>query len=224
MSKILISGCGISWSGQERPTWTNVLRICGVDVDDRAGPAISNQTILNRMIEAVLDNDYDQAVCQLTGVGKLDVEVTTDARREVMSADSIRNFTQGGVWPSSASTEHESKRLYYEYLHSPTAEQQDTIFKWCLLDRLCADKGITLHTIMGYRIGWLTDRHTMIRTDHGYSVWEDYTNGEHYQHHDHSQGDRNTVPNKYFQIHLARKINHEMLKLPIDRKLERFHD
>lgn len=224
MSKILISGCGISWSGQHRPTWVNVLKICGADIDDHGGPAISNQTILNRMIEAVLDNDYDQAVCQLTGTGKLDVEINSDARREVMRSDSIRNFTHRGVWPSSSSEEHESKRMYYKYLHSPTAEQKDIIFKWSLLDRLCADKGTILHTVMGYKLDWLTGRHTLIRTDHDYSIYADYTQGEHYQHHDHSVGEKNTVPNKHFQIHLAKKINNEMLKLPIQDRLEKFRD
>ena len=54
MSKILISGCGLTWSKQERPTWVNVLKLCGVDIDDQAGPAISNQLILNNMIESVI--------------------------------------------------------------------------------------------------------------------------------------------------------------------------
>ena len=53
MSKILISGCGISWSMQERPTWVKVLRLCNVDIDDQAGPAISNQMILNNMISLI---------------------------------------------------------------------------------------------------------------------------------------------------------------------------
>ena len=49
-------------------------------------------------------------------------------------------------------------------------------------------------------------------------------NGKHYKQHDHSVGKKNTVPNKYFQIYLAKKINNEMLKLPISEKLERFHE
>ena len=49
MSKILTSGCGLSWSKQDRPTWVNVLKLCGVEIDDQAGPAISNQLILNNI-------------------------------------------------------------------------------------------------------------------------------------------------------------------------------
>ena len=83
MSKILISGCGLTWSQQERPTWVKVLKICDVDIDDQAGPAISNQLILNNMIESVMNNDYAQAVCQLTSTMKLEVELTNDKRKEV---------------------------------------------------------------------------------------------------------------------------------------------
>ena len=74
MSKILTSGCGLSWSKQDRPTWVNVLKLCGVEIDDQAGPAISNQLILNNMIECVMKNYYSQAICQLTGIKKLDIE------------------------------------------------------------------------------------------------------------------------------------------------------
>ena len=224
MSKILISGCGISWSMQERPTWVKVLRLCNVDIDDQAGPAISNQMILNNMIESVMDNNYDQAVCQLTRTGKLDIELTNDQRKAVMENDTIRNFSYKDHWPSSLSVEHESKKLYYEYLHSPRLEHSDIIYKWLLLQRLCEDKGIKLHTLFGYPIHWQNKRYTMIKADHSYDVITDYKNGEHYKYHDHSVGEKNTVPNKYFQIYLAKKINNEMLKLPIYEKLERFHD
>jgi len=224
MSKILISGCGISWSKQERPSWVKVLKLCGVDVDDRAGPAISNQMILSNMIESVMDNKYDQAVCQLTRTGKLDIELINEQRKAVMRTDSIRNFSYNEHWPSSLSDEHESKKLYYEYIHSPWLEHSDIIYKWLLLQRLCADKDIKLHTVLGYPVKWPNKRYTMIKTDHSYDVYTDYKNGDYYQYHDHSVGQKNTVPNKYFQIYLAKKINKEMLKLPINDKLERFHD
>ena len=74
MSKILTSGCGLSWSKQDRPTWVNVLKLCGVEIDDQAGPAISNQLILNNMIECVMKNYYSQAIRLLTGTKKLDIE------------------------------------------------------------------------------------------------------------------------------------------------------
>ena len=99
MSKILISGCGISWSAQERPTWVNVLKICGVNIDDQAGPAISNHSILNSMIDSVLHGNYSQAVCQLTATGKLDVELTEHRKKELVEKDKIRNFTHKELWP-----------------------------------------------------------------------------------------------------------------------------
>ena len=224
MSKILISGCGLSWSQQERPTWVKVLRICGVDIDDQAGPAISNQLILNNMIESVMDNDYSQAVCQLTSRMKLDVELTNDKRKEVAGQDSIRNFTYKNYWPSSHSEDHESKRLYYEYLHSPSMEESDIIYKWMLLKKLCNQKDIKLHTVLGYGISWKNKNYKVIDTDHEYCIWNDYTTGEYWKSHDHSQGEKNTVPNKHFHLHLARKFNREFLKLDIEDKLQKFHD
>jgi hypothetical protein len=223
MSKILISGCGLTWSAQERPAWVNVLKLCGVIIDDQAGPAISNQLILNNMIESVLHNEYSQAICQLTSTRKLDVEVTDKRKTELVGNDTIRNFTYKGYWPSSASKEHESKKLYYEYLHSPTLEQSDLVYKWMLLNKLCQEKNIKLHTVLGYRIDWVNKewRDTII-TDHDYTIWDDYTLGEYWKYHDHSLGDKNTVPNKYFMIHLAKKMNHTFLKLDIEQKLEKF--
>ena len=224
MSKILISGCGLSWSQQERPTWVKVLRICGVDIDDQAGPAISNQLILNNMIESVMDNDYRQAVCQLTSRMKLDVELTNDKRKEVAGQDSIRNFTYKNYWPSSHSAEHESKKLYYEYLHSPSMEESDIIYKWMLLKKLCDEKNIKLHTVLGYGISWKNGNSKVIDTDHDYCIWNDYTTGEYWKLHDHSQGEKNTVPNKHFHVYLARKFNNDFLKLDIEDKLQKFHD
>jgi hypothetical protein len=46
--KILISGCGFSFSKQERKTWVNVLKSVGVNIVDVGGPAVSNQWILNK--------------------------------------------------------------------------------------------------------------------------------------------------------------------------------
>ena len=225
VSKILISGCGISWSAQERPTWVNVLKICGVNIDDQAGPAISNHSILNSMIDSVLHGNYSQAVCQLTATGKLDVELTEHRKKELVEKDKIRNFTHKELWPSSVSTEHSSKKLYYEYLYSPNMEQKDIVHKWMLLYKLCQEKNIKLHTLFGYKINWTQDKlRDSIKADHGYAIWDDYISGEYYKFHDHSSGERNTVPNKHFMIYLARKINSNFLKLDIDEKLQRFHE
>ena len=224
MSKILISGCGLTWSKQERPTWVNVLKLCGVDIDDQAGPAISNQLILNNMIESVMNNNYSQAICQLTSTKKLDIELTNEQRKKVAEQDTIRNFTYKNYWPSSISAEHDSKKLYYEYLHSPSIEESDIIYKWLLLKKLCDEKNIKLHTVFGYTIEWTNQKYKLIDTNHDYDIWNDYTQGEYWKLHDHSLGDKNTVPNKYFMIYLARKFNNDFLDLPIEEKLEKFHD
>ncbi len=223
MSKILISGCGMSWSSQERPTWVNVLKLCGVDIEDRAGPAISNQLILNKMLESVMDNNYSQAICQLTSIKKLDVELINDERKALVENDTIRNFTCDGYWPSSVSEEHESKKLYYKYLYSPAIEQSDIVYKWMLLKKLCDEKNIKLHTVLGYKINWTHKNWAdKIDTNHNWQIWEDYTQGEYWKLHDHSLGEKNTVPNKHFMIYLARKFNKEFLKLPIEDNLEKF--
>jgi len=221
VSKILISGCGLSWSEQERPSWVKVLKICGLDIDDRAGPAISNQLILNRMIEAVMDNNYSHAICQLTSTGKLDVEMTNEERRQMAKGDTVRNFLQENYWPSSVSREHESKRLYYEYLHSPAIEQSDIIYKWMLLKKLCDEKGVILHTVLGYKIDWVkSSRYRLIETDHDWNIWNHYLQGKYYNARDLSP--KNTVPNKYYMIALAKHINNNFLKQDIGKKLGRF--
>jgi len=224
MSKILISGCGISYSKQERPTWVNVLKICGADIDDRAGPAISNQLILDSMIDAVVNNKYHQAVCQLTSMGKLDVEINNSQRKEeLVDKDTIRNFMHNGYWPSSSSSEHPSKKLYYQYLYSPTLEENNLIYKWMLLEKICNEKDIKLHTILGYGIKWTNTLYKQIKTNFNFKIYNMYKNGELYKHHDHSLGEGNTVPNKHFAIWLANYINDNFLKLKIKEKLKKFY-
>ena len=77
MSSILTSGCGITFAQQGRPSWTKVLKVCGVEVIDAGGPAVSNEYILNKTIETLnnLETPVDHVVCQLTGLGKLDIDV-----------------------------------------------------------------------------------------------------------------------------------------------------
>ena len=176
------------------------------------------------MIESVMNNNYSQAVCQLTSTKKLDIELTNEQRKKVAEQDTIRNFTYKNYWPSSISAEHDSKKLYYEYLHSPSIEESDIIYKWLLLKKLCDEKNIKLHTVLGYSIGWGDQKYKLIDTNHDYDIWNDYTQGEYWKLHDDSLGEKNTVPNKYFMIYLARKFNNDFLDLPIEEKLEKFHD
>lgn len=223
MSKILISGCGISWSKQERPSWVKVLKLCGADINDISGPAISNTLILNRSLSEVIKNEYDQCVCQLTMLGKLDVEITGEDREKLWRDDPIRNFTQDDFWPSSLSDHHQAKKTYYKYLYSPTIEQDDLIYKVLLLQKICKEKNIRLHTILGYNINIEIQKRSLLDIDFTYNIYDDYRQGAYWQYHDHNNT-KNTVPNKYFQIYLAKKINKEFLKLPIEDKLKKFHD
>ena len=106
--KFLVSGCGFSWSGQERKTWVNILRAVGVDLVDVGGPAVSNQWIINRAFQQLLANQFDHVIIQLTSLGKLDVEINAE-RQHLVNNDSLRNFVVDGIWPSSHSQEHPAK-------------------------------------------------------------------------------------------------------------------
>ena len=109
-------------------------------------------------------------------------------------------------------------------MHSPSIEESDIIYKWLLLKKLCDEKNIKLHTVFGYTIEWTNQKYKLIDTNHDYDIWNDYTQGEYWKLHDDSLGEKNTVPNKYFMIYLARKFNNDFLDLPIKEKIEKFHD
>ena len=207
MSKILISGCGISFQG-ERPTWVKMLKLLGVDLVDVSGPAISNYLILNQLLEEVQQNTYTHVICQLTSAGKLDIELNSD-NRSLMEQDTIRNFEYKGYWPSSTSTDHGVKELYYKYLYSPSLEKQDVKFKLQLLENLCAQKNIKLYIIQGYDIG-ISE----------YNIYGEYVKDAAYKHHDKS--DHNAVPCRQFQVKIAKKINSEFLKM--DLQLDKFDE
>ena len=70
----------------------------------------------------------------------------------------------------------------------------------------------------------LVHNYKLIDTNHNYCIWNDYTQGEYWALHDHSLGMKNTVPNKFFHVYLARKFNNDFLELDIEEKLEKFHD
>jgi len=205
MSKILISGCGITFPG-ERPTWLKILRLCKLDIVDRSGPAISNYLILNQLIEEVQQRAYTHVICQLTLMGKLDVELHED-NRFLMETDSVRNFEYRGYWPSSASTDHEYKKIWQKYLYSPTLERQDIALKLEHLALLCSSKNVALHVIQGYDTGF-----------DDYNIYDDYLSSSTYKYHDFN--DSNTVPCRQFQLEIATKINREFLHL--DLPLEKF--
>lgn len=219
MSKILISGCGISFSG-ERPTWVKVLKISGLDITDLSGPAISNTLIVNQLLEEAYKNRYDHVICQLTALGKLDVELNTH-NRWLYEQDSLRNFSYKGYWPSSTSDEHFIKKNYYQYLYSPTLEIQDLIFKLLHLQDKCKESKTRLHIIQGYNIEWNNKLVEKINFDRNFNIYQMYKKSKHYLNHDYSNF--NTVPNKNFQIELARHICEKYLKISVD-KLNKFYE
>ena len=202
--KFLISGCGLSFSGQERKTWTNIFKAAGLKITDVGGPAVSNQWILNKVILEVYNNSYDSIIIQLTGLGKLDVELNEERRKELVEPDSIRNFTYKNIWPSSSSNEHLSKKLYLDWLVSPTLEAEDIVCKLLLLKSLCETKNINLYVFHGYDIPWTGEQRQLIKhilsNDSG--LYNDYPESVHYQFHDHT----NTVPCLSYQFVLAKHI------------------
>ena len=207
MSKILISGCGITFPG-ERPTWLKILKMCKLDIVDLSGPAISNYLILNQLIEEVQKNVYTHVICQLTSMGKLDVEINED-NRFLMETDSVRNFEYKGYWPSSASTDHEYKKIWKKYFYSPKLELQDIKLKIQHLEMICKNKNISLYVIQGYDIG-LGE----------YNIYDHYKS--HFTYKYDVSNHSNNVPCRQFQLELAKKINKDFLKLELP--LEKFND
>ena len=203
--KFLISGCGLSFGGQERKTWVNIFRAAGVKLTDVGGPAVSNQWILNKAILALYDCQYDAVIIQLSGIGKLDVEINGERYNELVVNDPIRNFTYQNIWPSSASDEHISKQLYYKWLVSPTLETEDLLCKLLLLKNLCNQQNIDLYIFQGYCIPWSGKQKELldgIIYNLNNDLYSAYPNSEHYQFHDHT----NTVPCLSYQFVLAKTI------------------
>lgn len=200
--KILISGCGLSWSGQERKVWTNILKVAGADIIDVGGPAVSNQWIIDRAFVELLANDtITDVVIQLTSLGKLDVEVDLTRELTLVKSDSLRNFTHKGVWPSSYSQEHASKKLWHEYLYSPGLEQQELFCKVVLLDHWCVSHDKKLTILQGYTIPWTDEQLDHVRDkiqNLEEPIWNKYELSTHYKI---EQG--NTVPGLEFQFDLA---------------------
>ena len=203
--KILISGCGLSWSGQERKVWTNILRIAGANIVDVGGPAVSNQWILDHaFIELLNDPTITDAVIQLTSLGKLDVEVDAVRELSLVNPDTIRNFIHQGIWPSSASQEHPSKKLWYEYLYSPGLEQQELFCKIMLINNWCASHNIKLTIVQGYDIPWSESQLIHLK-DKIYNldrnIWEKYKQSKYYK-----DEFTNTVPELRFQFDLIEDL------------------
>ena len=214
MSNILISGCGITFQGKD-PTWAKVFRLAGAKMKDVSGPAISNDLIVNNLIEELYKNDYSHVICQLTSWGKLDVELN-EHNQKLSETDTIRNFTHNGYWPSSTSVDHESKQMYYKYLYSPIIEEQNIIFKLLLLQKLCQDSDTQLMIIQGYNLKWTNSLYTKLKLFKDFIIYDDYVSSKHYNGHEYG-----LVPSKQYMILLANKINDS---LKIDLPLDKFND
>lgn len=203
--KFLISGCGLSWSGQERKTWVNILKATGLKITDVGGPAVSNQWIINKTILELLENPYDNIIIQLTSLGKLDVEINEERIKELVVNDTLRNFTYKNIWPSSASDDHESKKQYYKWLMSPSLDTEDIVVKLSLLHEICAIRKINLYVFQGYDIPWSEQQSHILKNIiiNEPSLYNAYPNSIHYQFHDHI----NTVPCLSYQFVLAKLIS-----------------
>jgi len=205
--KILVSGCGFSWSNQQHKTWVNVLKSVGVPMIDVGGPAVSNQWIFNKTVLALQNHsDIETVILQTTMIGKLDVEINAARVAELVTTDSVRNFVYNGVWPSSLSDEHCSKRLYNQWLSSPGLETEDLYCKIHMLSSMCREIGAQLIVLQAYEIPWLQSQllhmpPNVINVD--YPLYQEYKSSW-YQYHNYTNG--NSVPAIQFQAMLAERI------------------
>lgn len=204
----MTSGCGVSWSGQTKKTWVNILKVTGANILDVGGPAVSNQWILDRAIDRLICTaTITHAVIQLTNLGKLDVEIDQERWAELVKPDSLRNFTIQGVWPSSGSEEHLSKLLWKKWLYSPGLELLGICGKLILLDHWCRSNHVELVVFQGYQLPWTDQQCSQLCNIIDFNsnpVMQTYHESELYQWHDHAN--KNTVPCLQFQFELAKKV------------------
>lgn len=223
MSNILISGCGITWSKQEKPSWVKVLQLCKLPITDISGPAVSNEYILNCLINHLLEHDdVSSVICQLTSTGKLDVEVNDQRYEELVKNDPLRNFTFKGLWPSSHSKLHPAKESYYKWLYSERIDIENTLIKIFALHNLCKQRNIPVLFLQGYSISW-PDNQILesVNMDKDFVIETYYHNSEYYKQHDHQN--KNTVPCAEFQKHFAFKINDDWLQYDLDEYKRKFN-
>jgi hypothetical protein len=235
--KILVSGCGITYTKQHYKTWANILKLVGCEVVDVGGPAVSNQWIINKtFLELQKHTGISTVFVQLTALGKLDVEVDVDRINYLVKTDPLRNFVidrnlqvlshdqieDWGIWPSSASDCHESKKHWQKWLFSPSLEKEDVYCKLLLLEHFCKEQNIKLYVYHGYGIDWDSEQRTglqhLIRNIDN-DFYSAYLKSPHYQTHDHHE--QNSVPCLGYQLELAHTIGKE-LPLDLQQKLLKF--
>lgn len=217
--KILISGCGFSYSGQERKTWVNVLRSVGAKITDVGGPAVSNQWIINKTVAKLLqDPTVDTVIVQLSSIGKLDVELNNERLKQLVEPDTLRNFTFQGIWPSSLSDEHVSKRLYNQLLYSPGLETEDVFYKLILLNHWCVSHNIKLIVLQAYYMPWTDQQlaqlqHIVFNLQQ--PLYSQYERSNSFQYHDCTN--QNMVPCIQYHCELAKTIAELVLPELIER-------
>lgn len=236
-TRILISGCGITFSNQKLKTWPNILQLAGCTVIDVGGPAVSNQWIINKTFLGLQQHsDIKTAIVQLTGLKKLDVEVDSERISVLVKPDPLRNFVidnnlqvksgdqieNAGIWPSSGSTHHESKKHWDKWLFSPELEKEDLYCKLMLLNSYCQQHHIELHVYQGYDITWSEQQFLNLQKiikNITSSWYSEYLISSYYQQHD--EQNLNSVPCIGYQIELAEIVGKE-LSCNVEKKLKKF--
>jgi len=239
-TKILVSGCGITFSNQELNTWPNILQLAGCTVVDVSGPAVSNQWIVNKTFLGLQQHpEIKTAIVQLTGLGKLDVDVDSERINVLVKPDPLRNFIidknlqvksvdqieDTGVWPSSGSDYHESKKHWYKWLFSPALEKEDLHCKLILLNSYCQQHQIKLHVYQGYDIKWtdqqIFDLKNIIKNINS-SFHSEYLISTHFQ----KQSDQNSILCIGYQLELAEIISKDLPRGTEDKikKLKSAHE
>jgi hypothetical protein len=213
-TKLLVSGCGITYTGQPARTWATILKLAGVDVIDVSGPAVSNQWIVNRaFIKLQQDPEIKHAIIQLTALGKLDVEVDLVRELALVRSDSTRNFVVDGVWPSSTSIEHPAKSAWREMLFSPRLEQQDLEVKLTLLQEWCTQRDIQLLVVQGYDMHWHNqDEMNSIIDNIEWNIMSDYQQTKWFQ-----LDSKKDVPVTEYQFELAIHLTQRILPSYTDK-------
>jgi len=236
-TKILVSGCGITFSNQKLKTWPNILQLAGCTVIDVGGPAVSNQWIINKTFLGLQKYpDIKTAIVQLTALRKLDVEVDQERINFLVKPDPLRNFIidndlqvksgnqieNAGTWPSSGSTYHESKKHWDKWLFSPALEKEDLYCKLMLLNSYCQQHHIGLQVYQGYDIKWSEQQFLNLQKiikNITSSWYSEYLISSYYQQHD--EQNQNSVPCIGYQIELAEIVGKE-LSDNVEKKLKKF--
>lgn len=218
--KILVNGCGLTFGQQEIKGWPKILTAIGVNVVDLSGPAVSNQWIVDRTTEYLLQyNDVHAVVLQLTNVDKLDVKIDPERKSTLVDTDSNRNFIWKDIWPSSVSIDHPSKELYFKHLYSPELLTKELAIKLTLLNFWCQQHNIELYIYQGYSIPWSHSdldliKELILNLDEPWGI--EYKNSDFYKGHDFSN--QNSVPCIEYAFWLADRVV-KKLKLPVADRL-----